>query len=388
MCKDADYKFTSLDDVTSNTDYLGDYGDTNWVSSGTAAEYKDQGVLLTMAPNTVGTLLMSAHYVWYGKVSATMTTSQGAGVVTAFILMSDVKDEIDFEWVGVDLESAQSNFYFQGITDYNNGENLTVSNTVENEHTYTIDWQPDQITWSIDGKVGRTLKKSDTFNETTKQYHYPQTPSRVQLSLWPAGLSRNGEGTIEWAGGLVDWDSPYMQNGYYYAMIKDISIECYDTPKNIQNNGNKVYYYTNTRGMEGDVATGNNDTELASFFATGNDRKKDPNKTSDDDKDDKSTTKSTSSATPETVPGMSGGGNQGLSGAPPSSGSGSGSGDGSTDDGSGQPSENGGGTTGSGSTSFSQGTPEQQTGGTSEASSVVAGSAIALLGFFAVALML
>ena len=116
-CKSADYKLTSLDGITSNTEYLGDYSDTNWVSSGTAVAYKDEAVLLTMAPNTVGTLLMSAHYVWYGKISATMTTSQGAGVVTAFILMSDVKDEIDFEFVGVDLENAQSNFYFQGITD-------------------------------------------------------------------------------------------------------------------------------------------------------------------------------------------------------------------------------------------------------------------------------
>lgn len=117
MCKSADYKLSSLDGITSNTEYLGDYSSTNWVSSGTAVSYNDEALLLTMAPNTVGTLLMSAHYVWYGKISATMTTSQGQGVVTAFILMSDVKDEIDFEFVGVDLENAQSNYYFQGITD-------------------------------------------------------------------------------------------------------------------------------------------------------------------------------------------------------------------------------------------------------------------------------
>lgn len=63
-----------------------------------------------------GTLLASSHYVWYGKVGATLKTSRGAGVVSAFILLSDVKDEIDFEFVGNDLQNAQSNFYFQGIT--------------------------------------------------------------------------------------------------------------------------------------------------------------------------------------------------------------------------------------------------------------------------------
>lgn len=117
ICKSADYKLTSLDGITANTKYLGDVSNTNWVSSGTPVVYNDESILLTMAPDTSGTLLMSAHYVWYGKISATLSTSQGQGVVTAFILMSDVQDEIDFEFVGVDLTHAQTNYYFQGITD-------------------------------------------------------------------------------------------------------------------------------------------------------------------------------------------------------------------------------------------------------------------------------
>jgi beta-glucanase (GH16 family) len=91
----------------------------NWVASGQPSAYTSgdtQGVLLTMAQDTVGTLLQSTQYVWYGKVSATLRTSQGQGVVTAFILMSDVKDEIDFEFIGVDINHAQSNFYSQGVT--------------------------------------------------------------------------------------------------------------------------------------------------------------------------------------------------------------------------------------------------------------------------------
>jgi beta-glucanase (GH16 family) len=70
-----------------------------------------------MAPGTVGTLLASTHYMWYGNVKATFKTSRGQGVVTAFILLSDVKDEIDYEFVGADLEVAQSNFYNQGTPD-------------------------------------------------------------------------------------------------------------------------------------------------------------------------------------------------------------------------------------------------------------------------------
>lgn len=84
------------------------------MASGEAAIHRD-GVLLTMPRGSVGTVLSSTAYMWYGNVKARMKTSRGRGVVTAFILFSDVKDEIDYEWVGVDLETSQTNFYFQGI---------------------------------------------------------------------------------------------------------------------------------------------------------------------------------------------------------------------------------------------------------------------------------
>lgn len=114
-----------------NTEYLGDPSTANWVSSGTPVVYNNESVLLTMAASTVGTLLTSTRYVWYGKISATLTTSQGAGVVTAFIMMSDVKDEIDFEFVGTDLESAQSNYYFQGITDDGGCKSISANNPAD-----------------------------------------------------------------------------------------------------------------------------------------------------------------------------------------------------------------------------------------------------------------
>ena len=115
-CKAGDFQLTSLDDVQSIDTYLGDSSKVNWQSQGKPVIYQDSSLLLTMAEGTVGTLLASTHYVWYGKICAKMTTSQGKGVVTAFIMMSDVKDEIDFEFIGVDIENAQSNYYSQGVT--------------------------------------------------------------------------------------------------------------------------------------------------------------------------------------------------------------------------------------------------------------------------------
>ncbi|KAM0720234.1 hypothetical protein Q7P37_004370 [Cladosporium fusiforme] len=401
VCKSQDFSMDSLDSpkVRSQSRYLGNGSETNWVTSGQPREYSDS-VLLTMAPSTVGTLLMSAHYVWYGNIKATMKTSGGAGVVTAFILMSDMKDEIDFEFVGSKLNTAETNFYFQGITNYENGKNIELdSDTRQQWHDYEIDWKPDETKWLIDGKTVRTLKRDDTYNETTKQHNYPQTPSRVQLSLWPGGLPSNGKGTIEWAGGLVDWDdSEYMPNGYYYAEVKDISVTCYDPPNKQNSNGNS-YYYSSVDGTEDTVVIGNNGTTIGSMQATGDDPEKgapSPSSSSGSkSSSSSSSSKSSSTATkaPESVPGMSGGGNAGNSGGSSSGNSDSGSSDSGTNS-NGDTSGSAFDTPGSdeGPSSF-----EQNTGGngggsggsdTSQANHVVAGSAVALLGFFIAALML
>lgn len=275
VCKSGKYSLDSLDDVQSIDKYLGDASKINWQSQGMPVIYTDgsgqKSTLLTMAQGTVGTLLASTHYVWYGKICSKLTTAQGKGVVTAFILMSDVKDEIDYEWVGVDTGHVQSNFYSQGVTVYTNGKNLTVpgGNTVENMHEYCIDWKEDTLEWTIDGNLERTLNRKDTWNATAGRFDYPQTPSRIMLSLWPAGLPTNEKGTIEWAGGEIDWNSPYMQNGYYYARFQEVTVECYDPPSGAQIKGSKTYKYTDEAGTNNTVAITDTQVILGSLRGTG-----------------------------------------------------------------------------------------------------------------------
>jgi len=208
--------------------------------------------------------------MWYGNVKATFKTSRGQGVVTAFILLSDVKDEIDYEFVGADLESAQSNYYFQGIPNYDNEQNISLADTFNNYHTYEIDWTPDTVTWLVDGQVGRTKKRSDTWNATSNQWMFPQTPARVQLSLWPAGLASNGQGTVDWAGGLVDWNSADIQNnGYYYATFESVTVSCYNATSAPGTNTGVSYTYKGYTGANDTVVDGTDATVLSSFLATG-----------------------------------------------------------------------------------------------------------------------
>jgi len=375
VCQTTDYKLKSLSDVQDISTYLGDATKANWVSSGKPVVYNNNALLLTMAPDTVGTLMASTHYVWYGNISATLTTSQGAGVVTAFIMMSDVKDEIDFEFVGVDTAHVQSNYYSQGVTDYNNELNLSVSNTVSNVHTYTIDWSPDKIDWIIDGKVLRTKQRSETWNNTSNRYDFPQTPARVMLSLWPAGLSTNGKGTVDWAGGLVDWNSPYMQNGYYYAMVNDVNVQCYSPPNGANVQGKNSYIYTDAAGTNNTVEITNDQVTLKSLFASGENPNVDPNAPAS------GTSKSTPSATPESVPGVSGAGSRGEDGSSGNSGGSSGSSGSGSDPASASLSASAGQTTG-----FSQGTGSTGKSGSSRVEKKVGGSVFAVLVAVAVAL--
>lgn len=47
-------------------------------------------------------------------VAMTVKTGRWAGVVTAFITMSDIKDEIDWEFPGANTTTGQTNFFWQG----------------------------------------------------------------------------------------------------------------------------------------------------------------------------------------------------------------------------------------------------------------------------------
>ncbi|GES66119.1 cell wall glucanase [Aspergillus terreus] len=321
VCQNKSYKWDNLDNAILSTKYLGDASKDDWVYSGDV-KLEDGNLLLTMPKNSGGTLVANNHYLWYGKISAKVKSSRGAGVVTGFILLGDTKDEIDYEFVGADLANVQTNYYFQGVLNYNNGGNASVpgGDTFDEWHEYTIDWKPEAITWSVDGEVKRTLERSSTWNETGNRYMYPQTPMRMQLSLWPAGQASNAAGTIAWAGGQVDWNSQDIQEkGYYYATFGEISVECYDPPKSSYSLGSKSYIFVDEDGLESSVRVTDNSTVLASLGATGLDMDLGG---SDSSGNSSSSGNSTSNSIPQTHIGSgNAAGNSGSTGNSSSSGS-------------------------------------------------------------------
>ena len=263
-----------------------------------------------------------------------------------------------------------------------NEVNLTVSeggDTFSAWHTYEVDWNPTSLTWSVDGNASRVLNKADTFNKTDNKYHYPQTPARIQLSLWPAGTTKSAQGTIDWAGGLINWNSQDVQtNGYFYSMYNDVNVQCYSAPSDANGTGTVSYKYDNVDGLEGDLELTNDPTILGSFLADGTDLDKGkPNPSSSSSKGASATPTPTNLAT---VPGLSGAGGTDGTGVGSSSGSGSGSG---SDSGSGSGSDSGSGTSSASGTAatgiggFDQG--DQKGSGASKGEEVMGGSMFAAL---------
>lgn len=205
--------------------------DFDFTHSGyTSIEASSGNIVLAMPKKTTGSLVASTRSFLYGKASVRMKTARSRGVVTAFDLISAIGDEIDFEWLGGDPTMTQLNYYSQGMLDYTRMQRYPVgADTWSTYHNYEIDWDSERIIWYVDGRMVRTVLKKDTWDPINKEYRYPQTPMRLEVAVWPGGSETNGPGTINWAGGLIDWEnSPdIIEKGQFTAHVEQVTVTPY-----------------------------------------------------------------------------------------------------------------------------------------------------------------
>lgn len=195
------------------------------------------GLTMTINNANDSPTLTSNFYIFFGKVEVVVQAAPGVGIVSSVILQSDDLDEIDLEFVGGDNYHAQTNYFYQGIADnWNRGGLSDVTNPTGSFHTYTIDWTRDSLTWAIDGIIVRTVTPT-----SDPGYGYPQTPMQLKIGSWPAGLSTNAAGTVEWAGGLVDFSQAPFK---FY--VQSLYVEDYST--------GTEYKYTDESGSEDSIS--------------------------------------------------------------------------------------------------------------------------------------
>lgn len=177
------------------------------------------GMLMTMKKRGDNPTIQLDFYILFGRVEVVLKAAKGTGIISLFYLQLDDLDEIDIELFGGDSYEFQSNYFSKGNTKtYDRGQyHPTLPLPVDNFHTYTIDWTPDALTWSLDGNVVRTLPSDNPQG-------YPQTPMQIIAGVWAGGDPDNAQGTIEWAGGLTDFsEAPFTMN-IRLIVVSDYSL--------------------------------------------------------------------------------------------------------------------------------------------------------------------
>jgi len=126
----------------------------------------------------------------YGYYETSMQAIKNDGIVSSFFTYTGPTennnpwDEIDIEILGKDTTKVQFNYYTNGQGKHEYMYNLGFDAS-EGFHTYGFDWQPDHITWYVDGKEAHTMWGN-----------IPSTPGKIMMNTWP-GITTDS-GIIAW----------------------------------------------------------------------------------------------------------------------------------------------------------------------------------------------
>lgn len=151
--------------------------------------------------------IQTTGYFFFGYCEVKIVAASGTGIVSSIVMESDDLDEVDWEFLGGDTTQTETNYFGKGdTTSYDRAVFYPVSSPQTTQHSYAVNWTSSSLEWLIDGVVVRTLNYGDAEGGT----RFPQTPMRLRVGIWAGGDPSNGEGTIEWAGGLTNYgDAPF-----------------------------------------------------------------------------------------------------------------------------------------------------------------------------------
>lgn len=181
----------------------------------------DTGGAFTISKQGQSVTYKTNFYFFWGRTEVIMKAAAGQGIVSSIVLMSDVLDEIDWEFLGSKPNWVLTNFFGKGEPHWTNGGNSTIPTSLQTQwHNFTNVWTKDKLEWWLDGDLVRTL----TPKQANNTRNYPQTPMRLSLGIWSGGDPKlNPPGTIEWAGGETDFTKAPFTMYVKSAKVEDYS---------------------------------------------------------------------------------------------------------------------------------------------------------------------
>ncbi|KAK7733415.1 hypothetical protein SLS57_000430 [Botryosphaeria dothidea] len=241
-----------LDQYEFSSDFTtGD--NASWVGADyTVIGYGDDGAEFTINKDTDAPTMHTEFYTFFGYYEVEMKAAPGTGVVSSIVLESDDLDEVDWEFLGGNNTSVQSNYFGKGnTTSYDRGAYHDVDTPVDTWHKYAFRWTNATMEWIIDGTTVRTLKYEDALSGK----NYPQTPARLSLGVWSAGTKKQNYWTVQWAGGYTDFD-----DAPFTMYVRNVKI--------INYNPAKLYNWTDTTGSFESIDLMNKTIEVNSTATT------------------------------------------------------------------------------------------------------------------------
>ena len=125
----------------------------------------------------------SAGRFGYGFYSVCMKAADCSGVISSMFTYTGAPwDEIDIEILGKNMTQVQFNYYTNGKGGHEYLYSLGFDAS-EEFHEYAFDWQPDSITWYVDGKA---------IYRATEDI--PSHPQQFMMNVW------NCKGYDGWSG--------------------------------------------------------------------------------------------------------------------------------------------------------------------------------------------
>lgn len=187
-----------------------------WNQTAGTLNYGQNGAAFTINRRGDAPEVASTFYIFFGVVEVIMKAASGQGVISSVVLQSDDLDEVDWEWMGGNSTHVETNYFGKGnTTTFDRAIYYPVSTPQNAFHNYTIVWTSEEIKWMIDGNVVRTLP----YAAANGGNNFPQTPMNVRIGIWAGGDSANPKGTIEWAGGPVDYNA-----GPFTMVVQSVRI--------------------------------------------------------------------------------------------------------------------------------------------------------------------
>lgn len=149
----------------------------------------------------------------YGFYAVSMKAASCSGVISSFFIYCGWPwDEIDIEFLGNDTTKVQFNYYTNGKGGHEYIYDLGFD-AAEDFHEYAFDWQPDSITWYVDGKP--------VYRATNQ---IPSAAGNIMMNIWNVADSN-----ASWAGkfeaGHLPVSAQYQWIGYQSAQTDASDIQ-------------------------------------------------------------------------------------------------------------------------------------------------------------------